>query len=74
MITFKEMSLAERIKRLWPSYRRRRDAEMKEAIRYLVKHPEAPCVIGTTFIAHGYGMTVRPLSEWDDVFDYPWKP
>jgi hypothetical protein len=63
MITFKERTLLDSIKRLWPSIRRKQDAELKEAIRYLVKHPEAPCVIGSYFVANGYGHDIKPPWE-----------
>lgn len=55
MIEFRERTLTESIKRLWPPYRRRRGAEMKEAIRKLVADPNAPCVVEGTFIPDGYG-------------------
>lgn len=56
MIAFQPMSLTERVKRFFsPAYRRRRDAEMKEAIRELVKNPDAPCMIDGVIIPNGYG-------------------
>lgn len=55
MISFCRLTLIERIRMLWPPYRRQKEAEMGEAIRWLVDHPEAPCVIGDTFIPNGYG-------------------
>jgi hypothetical protein len=58
MIAFKPMSLTEQIKRLWPAYRRRREAEMKEAIRQLVADPSLPCMVGGHFISSGYGRPV----------------
>lgn len=71
MIAFRQTTFIERIKRLWPAYRRRRDAEMREAIRLLVSDPALPCTVGSVLIPHGYGLTVRPLSEYDDAF--PWR-
>lgn len=38
-----------------PAYRRRRDAELSLAMRYLVTHPEAACQIDDDFIPDGYG-------------------
>ena len=54
MIAFQPMSITERIKRLWPPYRRRRDAAMKEAIKQLVANPQMPCKIGDHIIPDGY--------------------
>jgi hypothetical protein len=48
-------SLFDRLLNLWPPLRRRKDAELREAIRFLCEHPEAPCVIGGRFIPNGYG-------------------
>ncbi len=58
MIVFTQMGIMERIKRFWPAYRRRRDDEMKAAIRYLVRNPEVPCTVGGHFIPNGYGRNV----------------
>lgn len=56
MIAFERMGLLERIKRvLSPSYRRKRDAEMKEALRYLVENPGVPCMVDGEIIPDGYG-------------------
>ena len=56
MISFKRLSYFDHFKRMWPPYRRRKDAELKEAIRYLVQHPEAPCMINDIgIIPNGFG-------------------
>lgn len=60
MFVFTEMSLLEKIKRLYPPYRRRRDAEMREAIKQLVSSPEMPCKIGDTYIRNGLGAIGGP--------------
>lgn len=68
MIAFTERSMLENIKRLWPAYRRRRDAEMREAIRELVANPSAPCMIDGAYIPNGYGywnITPPPKHPWD---------
>lgn len=48
-------TMLEKIKRLWPPYRRKREAETKTMIRWLVENPDEPCVISGHFIPHGYG-------------------
>ncbi len=55
MISFQPMSVVDRIFYLWPSRRKRVNAETKAAIKYLIEHPEAPCMVGNHFIPHGYG-------------------
>lgn len=55
MIAFRPMNLAERIKRLWPAYRHRRDEEMREAIKWLIQNPDAPCTIDGHLVKDGYG-------------------
>ena len=65
MIEFRPMSITEKIKRLWPPYRRRRDAEMKEAIRRLVQKPELPVVIDDHFIPNGYGLLFKGVTGRD---------
>lgn len=63
MITFSRRSLLEEIKyKIFPSYRKEVDAKTKEAIRFLVSHPEAPCVVEGYLIPHGYG-TQQSISE-----------
>lgn len=57
MVQFRPMSLLERLKRLSPKYRARKDGEMRAAIRFLVEHPSEPCVVGDTFIPDGFGPT-----------------
>lgn len=60
MFVFTEMSLLEKIKRLYPPYRRRRDEAMLAAIRQLVASPEMPCKIGDTYIRDGLGAIGGP--------------
>lgn len=55
MITFVPMSLKDRICYLWPPYKRKREAETKVAIKWLMDHPEVPCIVGNTLIPNGYG-------------------
>ncbi len=55
MIAFRRITLLERIKRLSPSYRRKREEAMKEALRYLVKNPSEPCMVEGGLIPDGYG-------------------
>lgn len=66
MISFQPMSITERIKRLWPPYRRRREAEMKEAILHLLRNPSEACMVGGTIIPHGYGYPdpCDPFRPW----------
>ena len=40
---------------VWPAYRRRRDAALREAIRELVQDPSLPCMIEGRVIPNGYG-------------------
>lgn len=61
MIVFRERTLLERVKRLWPPYRRRRDAAMLAALKQLCANPEMPCQIGPHHIPNGYmGMVGGP--------------
>jgi hypothetical protein len=56
MISFKEMSLWEKLAiRLFPARRRKYEKELREAIEYLMDHPEAPCAIEGTVIPNGFG-------------------
>ena len=55
MISFQPITLIERIKRIYPPYRDRRDAEAKATIRHLIEHPGESCIIGNTVINNGYG-------------------
>jgi hypothetical protein len=41
--------------RLIPSYRCKRDVETKAGIKWLIDHPEVPCLVGNTLIPNGYG-------------------
>ncbi len=54
MFAFRPVTFREHLFRLWPPYRRRTDAELRKVIRYLVDHPEEPCIVGDTFIPDGY--------------------
>ena len=55
MISFQRVSLFGRILNLWPPRKKRLHMEMWVAIKYLVDHPEAPCIIENTFVPNGYG-------------------
>lgn len=55
MIRFKKMSLLERVKRLNPRYRKRREAELERVIRELVADPSLPCEIEGEVIPDGDG-------------------
>lgn len=60
MIGFKRMPLWKRILiRISPKARKRYQAEMREAIEYLMKHPEAPCSVDGEIIPDGYGTRKR---------------
>lgn len=54
MIVFRERTLVESIKRLWPPYRRRRDVAMLAAMKQLVTNPSMPCQLGDVVIPDGY--------------------
>ena len=60
MMIFQSMTLPEKIKCLWPPYRRAREARTKAAIRWLVEHPEAECTIDGHYIPNGFGEVARP--------------
>ena len=56
MISFQRRSLWKTI--LWfcsARYRANEKAETKAAIKWLVEHPEAECMIGDTYVPNGYG-------------------
>jgi hypothetical protein len=56
MISFKEMNLWEKLLiRLIPARRRKYEKELREAMVYLMDHPEAPCAIDGTVIPNGFG-------------------
>lgn len=55
MITFRNRTCLESVKRWWPPYRRKRDAEMYESLRQLVANPDLPCIIGDHYIPNGHG-------------------
>lgn len=61
MISFKEMNLWEKLLiRLSPSRRRKYEQELRKAIEYLMRHPEAPCSIDGTVIPNGFGKIDAP--------------
>ena len=60
MITLRQQTFVEWLCSFYPPYRRRMDAERRETIRWLIEHPEAPCVIGDKFILNGYGSPISP--------------
>jgi hypothetical protein len=56
MISFKEMNLWEKLLiRLFPARRQKYEHELREAIEYLMRHPEIPCAIEGTVIPNGLG-------------------
>ena len=56
MVELKRLSVWERLLcRFSKKRRQRHDDATREAIRWLVEHPEAPCMIGGTVIPDGYG-------------------
>ena len=56
MISFERSTFIDRMKYyLIPSYRKKVDAEMKAAIKWLILHPEAPCMVDGHLIPNGYG-------------------
>jgi ribosomal protein L37E len=55
MIELRERTLLESIRCLWPPYRRRQDAKLKEAIRRLVQNSDEPCIVGGELISNGHG-------------------
>jgi len=55
MIVFKKRSLVSSILNLWPPNKKRENENTKAAIKYLIDHPETPCVVGDYFIPNGYG-------------------
>jgi hypothetical protein len=55
MITFRKRTFVEKLLRLIPSYRRRMDRQLYEAIKFLVENPDAPCMIDSTIVPNGWG-------------------
>lgn len=55
MHTFRKRTIFESLLMLWPPYRRQREEATREAIRWIVANPNAPCRIGSELIANGYG-------------------
>jgi hypothetical protein len=55
MMIFKRQGLLEKILEVWPPYRKKNQEKTRAAIKWLMEHPEAPCIIGTTLIKDGYG-------------------
>ncbi len=55
MITFSQRTFWDCVRAMWPPYRKQRKEEIEAAIKYLVEHPEAPCIVGNSYIPDGYG-------------------
>ncbi len=55
MITFSQRTFWDCVLNMWPPYRKRRQEEIRDAIKYLVEHPETPCIVGNSYIPNGYG-------------------
>ena len=56
IITFRRLTPLQRLLSvLWPPYRRRKAAELRQAIDALCDDPGLPCVIEGQYIPHGYG-------------------
>lgn len=55
MISLQRRSLFDNVLRLFPSYRRRQDGALREAIRLLMENTSAPCVIGDVLISDDLG-------------------
>jgi hypothetical protein len=54
MICLNERSLWESFRRfISPKYKAKKDAELLEALRYLLANPDAPCIVAGTFIPNG---------------------
>jgi hypothetical protein len=55
MIEFRTGTLRDRLLwRVWPAYRRRYQAAMREAIRELVMDPSLPCMVDGRVILNGW--------------------
>jgi hypothetical protein len=63
MIEFKRRSTVESLKMLWPPYRRAAEAEQKRVIRWLIEHPEAPCMVNGCLVPDGYGSAAAIKGE-----------
>jgi len=56
MVGFRQMTWREALlERLIPARRREREAKLKEGIKYLMDHPEAPTIFGGEYIPDGFG-------------------
>lgn len=56
MISFSRRGIFESIKYwLLPSYRKRCDDALRERIKYLMDHPEEPCMVEGNLVPNGYG-------------------
>ena len=64
MITFRKRTLWEKLLRLVPSYKRKQDKELEDAIKILMENPAMPCIIGDTIIPDGYGTSLPFLKGW----------
>jgi hypothetical protein len=63
MSQIRSMTLRDRFLCLvWPAYRRRNEAAMRETIRQLVTDPSLPVSIDGHVIPHGYGD--KPVVPW----------
>lgn len=55
MITFKRRALWDKIRCIYPPYRREQDARIEAAISVLIDDPSMPCNIEGEIIPNGYG-------------------
>ena len=55
MIAFERISFVERLMMLWPPYRKKKDQELEDAIRFLVENPMESCFIEGHYIPNGHG-------------------
>jgi hypothetical protein len=60
MIIFSRRSFIDRLLRVIPSYRRKQDEALRDAIKLLMDNPDMPCIIGGEIVPNGYG-DYRPL-------------
>jgi hypothetical protein len=54
MIELRKRTWQERLRRLWPPYRRQSDAALAMAIKQLVDDPTLPCVIEGRIIVSSF--------------------
>ncbi len=55
MISFRQMTLIDRLLLLIPANRRRYEASLRASISLLMDNPDMPCEIGGIIIPHGRG-------------------